>query len=246
MLKLEKIRKTKDLNVCLRQKEPFFNRTFCLALLWAAGLHLFGILAFHIAPFKITYSNSLFPPVSVDSDLGWSLRGKTMAFFEEEINVPAHLLVPFIDDFVPAPVELPALKEKSGYAPKISGAHPFLSSELKGLQHEASPLQRTSAQFVHIDVSGPLAAAVWKKPEIEISSLHFTKKSELFLCFDVLVDGKSGRIFWLQPAEKAPLALLAWAEKIMKGMEFDVPSVELAIAGRVEISIRPANSTGRK
>lgn len=236
MLRLEKIRKTHDISVTLRKKAPFFSTTFCLALLWALGIHLFGLLIFHVAPFRITYSDSIFPPVSVASDLGKIWQGNALAYLDEDIVVPPYLLLPLSLDFsTPSIPELPQPKKSEYYSANFY-KNPFLSVELDSLVHENPKFDLPMDQLMKIHVSGPLADFAWKYESIDFS-VYEIKKGEYAIAYDIKVD-ESGHVFWWQPHQKMPQPLISWGDAILKGIFFEIPVINTSFAGKVEIFLR--------
>ena len=92
MLKLEKVSKTLDINITLRKRERFFNRTFLQALGIALGLHIMAIVLFPIAMSTFRGSLAVLPPVSVAAELP-SESSVTTVREEEEIS-PRYLRPP--------------------------------------------------------------------------------------------------------------------------------------------------------
>lgn len=240
MLRLEKVLKTRDINITLRHKDSFFNPTLCFALLWAVGIHLGGILFFYIAPFKINYTDSLFPPVSVASDLGLSDTRHALALWEEETAIPSYLLLPFTAEaFSHTPSKTPAIKPFNDRSTERDSARLFLSSEIQCISHGCSPVEPKATAPLKIQVSGPLADYPQSlTKEILSPSLYAShQKRNYHLIFDVEVDGKTGQIMWLQPREKQHLALARWGEDVLKSMRFQIPPTKAVVVGRVEILI---------
>jgi hypothetical protein len=95
MLKLEKISRTRDINITVRAKKTRLNGTFFCALAMAMGLHGLGAAIFHISPFKIGYQESIYPPVTVAIDLGKEeINGDILTHIDEENEIPTHLILP--------------------------------------------------------------------------------------------------------------------------------------------------------
>lgn len=69
MLQLEKISKTREVNISLRNKTPLLNSTFLQALAIAIAFHLVGAFVFQIKPFFVSKVDMIFPPVIVNTDL---------------------------------------------------------------------------------------------------------------------------------------------------------------------------------
>lgn len=240
MLRLEKALKTHEINVLLRPKEPFFNRVFCLALLWAVGIHLLGLLIFNIAPFKVNYSDSIFPPVAVASDLGAGGDGHALAFLDEQIRVPQHLLLPLAVDLSTPPIPATPPVKLLEYQPSApSSSQPFLSSELRCLSHGELPIEPAACPPVKIQISGPLARyGSGVQPAVDLpASLAFLQGRDYTFSFDVRVDGRTGRPIWVHPKGQAPAQIILWGEEVVKRMRFEGTGSEVAVVGTVEIFI---------
>ncbi len=69
MLTLKKNKRDEEIHVHFRDRELLFDRTFLLALILALAFHGFALLAFHIKPFKLWYSEQVFPPVLVEAEI---------------------------------------------------------------------------------------------------------------------------------------------------------------------------------
>ena len=67
MLKLEKASSDRQISVIVRDKEYFLTHSFLIAFALAAGFHFLFLLIFHIAPFKIRWSETIFPPIQVEA-----------------------------------------------------------------------------------------------------------------------------------------------------------------------------------
>lgn len=240
MLRLEKIRKSDDVTVILRQKTPFFNPTLCLALLWAIGVHVFGMLFFQVAPFKINYTDSLFPPVAVETDLGLPIHGNVQAFIEDSFPIPEYLQLPLKTD-ISSP-EIPRYQPKREleyYQPASLTFHSFLSIDLSYLSYAQVSLEPAAPASFKVHISGPLAKHQKQNSIIDIPfSFSDLRKGEYLSVFDVLMDGKSGKIIWFQPRGKSHPKLLQWYNTIIKEMSFEPSLPDTIISGQIEFFLQ--------
>lgn len=243
MLKLEQSRK-RDVSITVRQKDPFFNKIFCAALLWAVGIHLFGFLAFHIAPFRINYSDSIFRPVSVASDIGKNAEGLALALIEEHIPVPPYLLLPStIEHKSPSIPKIEALKPVEYYIPAYMSVTPFIEKETACLVYDCVAVgapQGTEAKMV---ISGPLRDFIRDIPTLQMpQALAGRIKQAQSLSFSVIADGPSGKIVWFKPEGRYSPTLMTWSEGIIKGMDVQKNSEDLSISGNIEIILSALRS----
>lgn len=242
MLRLEQVRKSRDISISLRQKEPFFNAIFCLAMGWALGAHLCVFLLFYIAPFKINYSDSIFPPVAVVSDLGKARDANALALVEEEIAIPQHLIPPLIGDLATPSIPLNLPRKDWEFKAPFSPFHPFLSAEKELLTHGNVFVEAAAPSPLKVLIAGPLAGFESEKCDFFIpASFQNLQKRDYEIAFDVRVDGNLGQIIWLQARGKANPIILQWSEKIIKDMRFKNTASEMVIPGLVEffISLSP-------
>src|SRR5262245_51257714 len=106
MLKLERIAKTDEINVLIRSKPSLLNRPFLYALTYAILFHLSALLIFQIAPFKLGYQQSLFPPVRVASEVPSSIGIYATNAMQDDDMIPSYLIAP-----LPPIPELPSFED---------------------------------------------------------------------------------------------------------------------------------------
>ncbi|MBA3237533.1 MAG: hypothetical protein H0T62_04185 [Parachlamydiaceae bacterium] len=131
MLKLEKIAKTRELSVLLRAKPTLLTSPFLFALSYAVFIHLAAIFIFQISPFKIGYQQSLFPPVSVATEI--PVHEGVYAsnnHFEEEEPIAAYLIAPSpLKPPLPSAQAIPIVRNIEYIKQKSPLSNPFLSHE---------------------------------------------------------------------------------------------------------------------
>lgn len=191
MLRLEKTKGKSQFRVSIKHKNSFFNPLLNIALLWAVGLHVSGFLLFHIVPFKINYTGTIFPPVSVSSDPGKIAESYIAGIDEELVPIPSYLLLPQHEVFTASEISfIKPQKELSFYCPSDDSSLLFLDQATQWLAHGYLPLSGPEAINAKLHISGPLSeytVTCLKTPHI---------KGEQTLVFDILVNGQTGRVIW--------------------------------------------------
>lgn len=255
MLKLEKIAKTRDLNIILRDQPTFFSKTFLLALAYALLLHLAALLLFHIPSFVIPDANLISPPVYVMSELPDNLMIKDLSLSLSAPEIPAYLIAPQpqMPALLPAAWQ-PAAINVSGMRQGAYEVHdnPYLAIEnelLVPLSEEllAGPAAQSP---LSIYVSGPLAASVWHSSISFEAALHTLSKHPSLqngtpyrFIYDVLVDRSKGTIFWWEVHHADNNKILQeLAVTILQQMEFEGDQTQFVASGRIEIVIAPDKS----
>lgn len=264
MLKLEKIGKTRELNVLLRSRPTLLTVPFLLALSYAIGIHVAALLLFQISPFKIGYQTTLFLPVSVAIDL--PVRSGVYAGpldFEAELSIPSHLIAPQPElPGLPIALETGLLWNMEEIKPdSTSSRHAFLSIENSLIFNEGEELFKNAVGYtpLSIFVSGELAELsiplkLNEEQLAAISSLHAWKtaktdgavseiRTTYRFRFNVKVDQNKGEICWWEPLEvheNESKNLYDRALEILKSLRF-VPEPELVVlSGEIEIVLSVA------
>ena len=212
MLKLEKIAKTRDLNVTLRQRPVFFNGTLAMALGLAIFIHTVPFLIFHIAPFKMGYDGPIFPPVHVAADFSQESPGNLISLeYPGHEPVPGYLIAP-----LPSSPGLPEIsksspvKQMEWIKQQSLLYNPFLEIEEDKRMGDLalSPPEHKDYGTVKVHISGSLAGrpiAVRNTYEEELAQLSFyafpIKTAVPHRCiYEVQVEDRTGEIFWHAPS----------------------------------------------
>lgn len=240
MLKLERASKSGEINVRLRTRERFFNPVFCLALGLAVSLHLFAIIIFHISPFKIE-SQWIFPSVKVNSELGLQPDSDTFILAQMEENkllTPAFQPPPRSISVLPAYTENSLSKKfKSDKSQEYAQVINTFDLRMLPLTHFSPNLLLTYDSFA-ITVSGRLAETELLEQMIptKVQSQSPPIK-KVHVRFDVRVDEKNGRIFWVRRIESSKRNDLdQQSEQILKSLHFKNDPKNVETEGEVEIT----------
>jgi hypothetical protein len=245
MLKLEKIAKSLELSITLRERDRFFNHAFIKAFMIAIGLHLFTGLLFNVRLIKITGSRSVSLPALVDIDMSILTDKGVLAMVEEMENFPKHFVEAKISHppLLSFPIEkgekpLSSLNKNSDLKTNF-----FISLEQETYDQPALPLlwnrDQTDFKPIEVSVSGGLDSSLileegWEKIDLSMIKNHLTQTYRVV--FAVRLDNYSGSLFWYdQRTEKANKELDALAENILKNMLFAETKSSFSTSGEVEI-----------
>lgn len=250
MLKLERIARSQELNVSLRDKPSFLSHSFLLALSYALFSHLLALLLFQISPFKISYEASIIPPVLVASDFmsGDYMQGVTAHYYDQSI-VPDYLILPSRPV-----VQLPlAVRESSPLKKDSTMYHDLTRNPFLRLEDEIA-LGRVSDLFgdsvdpspLVVRSSGDIAERkMWRKKDDQSAIEAFAlRQPELrsripyYFFFAVEVDQRTGEIFWWERQSEAGVPKLdALAIEVLKNLRFETYEDHLIESGHIEIVI---------
>lgn len=239
MLKLEKISKSVEIGITLRQRETFFTRNLLQAFTIAVGLHVVAALCFQVHLFKILGNQSVFPPIFVDADISLQSEGQVMAQIDQREAFPLAIKEPsrsslklpplpggeihrppIIHHPVPSPVDLFATLNHDIYPLDFMGA--------KGVKRNVLPVQ--------IHISGPLS----EKKMIVKSTQNLpqvTQDSPYRVVYHVQIDDTTGAIFWYELKDKQEkMPGEAEARKILQALRFQTSEDSFVTAGEIEIN----------
>lgn len=236
MLKLEKISKTRELNVLLRARPTLLTAPFLMALAYALFVHLAAFFLFKIAPLNLGFQYALFSPVNVAVEL--PVHNGVYVALQDQEPVPEYLIAPEpkIPE-LPNADELPLVKNSEYIKLQSPLSHLFMEFENSvSLETKTVP-----PEPVTVHLSGSIAEMSLLPIRIDASALAARIKTvsmdEPFRAlFRVLVDQSRGEIFWWELIESDPSqAYHAEALDIFKNLKFS-PVEELGIlSGKVEI-----------
>lgn len=250
MLKLEKIARTREINVSLRDKEGFFNRTLLFALACALVIHGGALLLFHIAPFKIGYDESIFPPVVVATEFP-DPANKVTAHLDEDEPIPPYVVAPLPKQTWPPQMPTHALARQMEYIQQQSVlTNPFLplENDTRIDDHSIHFSGPRDHAPIKIYVSGSLGDLTlvnqdtYEEELTELTSQSQKVKSAVprRYIYTVQVEHDSGEVFWYElkhSEEDGELKKLA--VDILKSLRFAPVRSLFVSSGEVEIVITP-------
>lgn len=238
MLKLEKV-SSDGISIILRNKEHFLTKPLWIAFSVAFAIHALLFLLFHIAPLAYDTSQTIFPPIRAEAESG------TKEFAFADIKSP----VPAIRGLPPPPTSHPYYphtpqflmthpREHLTIRPSISPSFPQLEAAL--YEPSFQPFFKKKQKPFSLFVSGslaelPLLTKNWKE--------KIPPKTSTPTCviYSVMVEGKTGKIFWFEPPQQIHVAHAQFAEEILREMRFDMDSPIAFISGQIELHFNPGD-----
>lgn len=236
MLKFAKASSDGIISVIVRDKEFLFTQPFAFAFIIAVALHLGLILLFHIAPIKIGLSQTNFPPVRVEAD----------TFLKESVIAEVTPSIQTLRGLPSRPSSHPTLLQE----PNFLVVRPMEYSQVEGTttlafrqiekqlyEPEFNPLIFPSKPPLEMIISGvlaehPLLSTGLNQKNI-INGSHL--KRELQLVYSVMVEGRTGKIFWFESKQSDNhFTSNQFAEKILNDMRFALNQTTIALSGEIE------------
>lgn len=239
MLKLEKASRDGQISIIIRDKERFFSRPIAVAFALAILYHLLFLIIFQVAPFKLRLNQTIFPPVLVEAD---SIKETAI-----EVNVdrpktiysglpPRPSSQPSLPDYPYFTAERPVeyIKENS------SQINSFLRIEKEVYEPLFFPIEKSPLPPIHIVISGFLADKKLLSEGLKGKKLPAVKstitQTELRNTYAVLVEGRTGRIFWYEPKQQTSItAIDSFAESILHDVQFTPSDEAFVTAGEIEL-----------
>lgn len=239
MLKLEKIGKKWEINIALRRRDTFFSAPLLKAFGIALVLHVLAGVLFQVSPFRITGSQTLFPPVFVEAQLASDAENAVVALLEAEEISPRYVKEPRLSTLAMPVLPMSTTLE---CRPVPLSAPIVCPLDCVAKDRDLSPLDLLSMQRkkvptkpIEIIFSGDLADR-----KILASGLPSSQESiasaPIRLVYSVQVDDRSGTVFWYDlHGINENSALVAAAEKILKEVRFQMLKDSFVTVGEVEI-----------
>ena len=266
MLKIEQKADHQPISISLREKTKLLTPTFKNAFILAFFLHLSAFTLFHVQPFRINQSHTLFPPVQVNIEIAQS----NSAIFAD-LNEPHSLHH--------------RVEEPEWRSPSISDIflQPSYSQDISSVEHRfppspflADPLDGAASSWINLDpkealqeqtpkfyIYGPLSkipliASHLQSILQEGNEVHhevFTLQNEVFksfsakgkrlqneisrLLYKVKVNNHTGRIFWHQAqTSNRSLKSKQQAELILSRLQFKPDDDAFVTEGQIEFFLR--------
>ncbi len=240
MLKLEKIAKTRELNILLRSRQRFLTVTFICALGYALLIHFGALLVFKIAPFQVNYQQSLFPPVIVATELPIQ-HGvySTNQHLEEQEPIPAYLVAPLpMDPMIPKAYKMSPIVTKESIVREVAFSIPiFPEEEIRILGNKEKVYE-----LLNFHLSG---GAIALSPINVYAPNEQTNTASYRVLFNVQIDQMKGEIFWWEMIEGPKNKKFQnYAIEALKGLKFIQHTMPDIISGEIEITMASKNTDG--
>lgn len=234
MLKFEKRSRKGDINVIVKDKDGWANRTLLIAFLCALFIHLSFILVFTVTPFSFGKNLGLYPPVQVDTPFrlpSTQIQASTEGVKSIYTGLPEkRSLVPEISQTPYLALAQPLEWFERSEPPPIY----FENIEQQIYSHSLD-VEKPEIKPLQLKICGPLGNCVLINDgvvEAELSRLG--DKAPRRARFAVLVE--SSKVFWYEPLETTgarPLDMMA--QSILKRLRFNQLGSERIVSGQIEM-----------
>ncbi len=241
MLRLEYCQQKKDVSITLRGGEAFLCRRMFLALAVALGLHLLGVFVFEVRPFPQSLERIL-APTRVEAFTA-TAQANTASAYVPSVGRNGMLSRRVLELEVPRPkfLGIPVGMPETPFS--YVRATTNLGDSFDALEHFEDMVTTDmavaeGADVVLVTASGALSGLLLLDDGVEsfLEPQTFRGRS---VCFDVHVDGRSGRVFWHRrvadsDAAAVPYALIAASEEALRALLFQKDYEHPVVTGRVE------------
>ena len=248
MLKLERKSKNGQIDLLVRDKDLFLTRPLILAFCLALTLHLLFLVVFQVSLFKIMRSQTLFPEVVVTTDTTHLLdAAETLTDINIESMTLQGIPIPKFSEPKIALYKNLVIDKSMGDTKKIEVLNDFFVDLEKGVYSpELSVMSVNIKKPFEMLISGPLAEnnyVLEGGAENIISSLAKMKiPSTQVIVYEVLVDEKSGKIFWFEVKKKSSIAALnRLAENLLRQLIFSKEPIVWTRLGEIEFYFNPVS-----
>ncbi|MEI8366327.1 MAG: hypothetical protein WCF65_07900 [Parachlamydiaceae bacterium] len=246
MLKLERKSRDGQVNLLMCTRERLFTRSLIIAFALALGLHSLFIILFHVSPFKIRVIETLFPPIGVEAYPSINVDGS--AVVAEVTTRPLSIQgipIPERSQPVAAVHPLYSMTRPRVYGPgKDSADYPFSRMEKEAYFPDLVVTRKKNRVPVAIVVSGELAGRGVIADVADGSLQTVAVSSELRVIYDVRVDGRSGKVFWFEPIQRANVPSIdRAAESMLRRMAFTKGTDTQVTDGTIEFHFNRAVSS---
>ena len=238
MLRLEKTTASGPAHVTAREHARLLTPTFLQALALAFCLHLFGFLLFHVQPFRINQTNTLFPPVQVNIEIALP-DSAIFADLEMEnlrqaiVPEPAwpEPLIPRLSLNSPDHNDVFAIERPFPKTPITIDSQEELISEWVSLEPTVPSIPKTP----RVNLYGPLAGRTLLPGTLPPPAFPSRKETTERLVYAVKVDDHTGKVFWSVPDVGGKLN--EQAETILNNLRFEPLAGGFVTEGQIEFVI---------
>lgn len=237
MLKLQKASREGIVSIIVRDKEQVLTKPFLIAFAIALAIHLGLMTLFHVAPFTIGVSHTVFPPTRVEANVG----------LKESAIADLQPVVPTLRGLPPPPTTSPSLAHEPlflSYRPmeyhkaEMATQVTFVEIEKNIYEPTFSPLSSPAQEPLRIVVSGVLAEYEMKsmQPQALSAPIH----DPLRMVYSVMVKANTGKIFWFETQQESRTAAInQFAEALLRDMTFSIDPKMVVVRGEVELHFHP-------
>lgn len=231
MLKLEKVYKTGEINITLREQDRFLTKNLLIALGIAIALHLTGVLLFHVNLFKIVGSQTQLPTIPLDIEIpSFEEGGGALSALDQE-----DLLYLLMKEPKGMALSFPSVPEIVPYSLSLEGNVADQTRPVVFSQEDIYPIDIFSTREgpsipTSIIVSGPLSENEFYGESLSIPETKMAGR----VFYEVQVENRTGLIFWHEYKEGNNL-LKSMGEEIIRKLRFLPNENDFVTRGNIEI-----------
>jgi len=238
MLKLEKASR-EGISIILRDKEHVFTKPLWIAFAIACTIHFALLLLFHITPISYETSQTVFPPIRAEA----ASEARESAVADIKPFTPTIRGLPEPHPSRPQPSNMPQFLMIRPMEQIAAGsAIPVDSHQLETSLSQPSfhPLVKQIPDPFFIAISGCLAEYPFQISGFE-ERVPPSTQAPICLVYAVMVEKKTGKIFWFESAQHVNVTLTKFAEEVLREMTFSLDSTLAVVSGQVELHFNPGN-----
>lgn len=238
MLKLERVYKSRDINIRLRKRDRFLNRIFWQAFFIALGIHLFGLIFFKIQTL-LTHSATRLSPIIAHADLDLTKDNFHVQVMPDQVPRNYPLAPPRSSPRMPK-MALPPLIRQTEYVQEntMLNKDPFRELQKEFMAMPSSELPLKTYPSLDISLLGALSSRSWnyRNPIKMAEGLIPSFDEPLLAMFSIQLDENSGEIFWKELVQSTGVEKLdQFAEKILENVKISHDDALFASNGLIEI-----------
>lgn len=237
MLKLERAVPNGLISIIIRDKERFLTKPLAMAFIIAFTIHLSLLLLFHIAPITYGTHQTVFPPT----------RAEAESEARESVVADIKLTTPSIRGLPPPPSSRPHFPHTPQFLTirpmeQIATGSPipldFHQLEIPIYQPSFQPLVKGIQEPFLLFISGSLSEQPFHINGLK-GKIPPDVQNPTCIVYEVMVEGKTGKVFWFEPTQYLNTALAKFAEEVLRDMTFDLDSTLAVVSGQVELHFNP-------
>jgi hypothetical protein len=238
MLKLEKTSR-EGIHIILRDKDRALTKPLWIAFSIACAIHLTLLLLFYITPFTYDAHQTVFPPIRAEA----ASETAESAVADIKPVTPSIRGLPNPRPSRPYPSDTPHFvmnRPLEHLTTPSSRSTNFNELETDIYEPTFQPLVKETPKPFFILVSGSLAEQTLQTDSLKERALPFVTVPTC-LVYNVIVEGKTGTVFWFEPVQETNLTLTNFAEKILRELTFDLDSTLAVVSGQIELHFNPGD-----
>jgi len=233
MLKLERSSKNdRQVSVIVRNQEHWLTQPLQIGLAIAIAFHLLFFTLFQIVPFQFPANSFVFPPVTIEVPAN---SHTSMAALTEKVQE-------IVSELPPRPATVPPLPNSPQFtrvypreAPQVQPTDAF--TQIEEEVYTPTWKQKSAGPSLRWIVSGPLA----DRPLLHSPTVH--PKVETHATYQVMVDNRTGKIFWFNSIDTPSNAATSqW----LSAFQFATDQDAFVTEGFLEIHFIPESDSANR